>query len=277
MKKSKVIFVLLLIAGSSVMAQVRVKKHTLLRHFRKNTTDSLVQELIYDQQNRVVTIKKHKTEYGDNSVEVKYDSKNKPVTATDNTGKALYTFKFDKEGNLTAYDAFVSTDKLSDIRYKDKKITAFKLNGSGGTSSTYELTYDGDGKLVSAKSNKSTHPYVFTYENGLLMRIQYGGLSGSVYDKEIERYELTWENKQLKKVELFRQSAFDWSREIEYDAQGNITAERVKSAEKSTTPHMETYIEYEPGEGNDDIFFSLYDWKNTIFLREPAYTIKLGW
>jgi len=263
--KSTILFVVLATVVQFGYAQsYRVKSISHLRHYRE-VPDSLYEEFQYTD-GKVSSIKKRKNE-AEETVNVVYDKNG--ISATTSNGWTLYAIQLDKAGNVTDYRGTMSGDKLTDMKYKEGKIQSFAILRSGGNKSKFEVKYDASGKMLTIGTS-DTFVYEFVYEDGILKAVK-NGKSGT-YSKEYSRLEMSWENGRLMKVVRYGQEVLISTHEFEYDKEGRVVGEILR--DKKGQLLFETSIQYENGDGNDELFYKYYNWQLNMFLGITTYTIN---
>ena len=113
-------------------------------------------------------------------------------------------------------------------------------------------------------------PYAFIYVNDVLKTIKKA--SGNT---EYERFELTSENGVWTKIERYRMGKVISVLEIAYDKEGRVISQVLKDDKGSLL--FVNSIQYENGDGNDEVFFKFYDWELNIYLNAITYTIRPHW
>ena len=279
MKHLYLVVIMALLTGQLSAGDTRVASISLVKK-GYNRTDTTVYAYYYID-GKMTSYSINKNSYKD-SVVISYNNNSvneEPWVFSSKMGNwkkkepryaVVKTFEGDKLAGLT------SSSKIYKMEYKDGKIVQWTEDiKSDRPVYRYYFNYGADGKLENIESDRLSNGdwinmnsrYVRTYEGDKLIQVSWMNSS-----QETERYELVWDGDKLQEIKKYRFGNPDGTHLFYYNDQGNIIREEIKNAKDEL---LSSYIiEYEPGSGNDDIFFgvdSWYNYKLNAFMGIPTY------
>ncbi len=233
----------------------RVEKITQMTVNRDNSVDTIVQLFTY-KDGLLNTIQLLQNE-NERDLHTYLYSKNN-IKVQNKKGTVVQSYVLGTNGeveefvnnNCTKYTILYVNGKIKSIERLDKCDEIDEMND-------FEYL---ESKLTKVKVYPKKYPqypanYEFIYDNDMLSKLIWGN--------NIDTYDILWDNGQIASITSTELGKNAWKREYIYDSNQNIAEEEYYAIINDVASLKETYvISYEKNTGNDNIIWSMYDWKD---------------
>lgn len=242
----------------------RVEKITQMTVNRDNSVDTIVQLFTY-KDGLLNTIQLLQNENERELYTYLYSKNNIKVQNKKGTVVQSYVLGTNGEveefvnNNCTKYTILYVNGKIKSIERLDKCDEIDEMND-------FEYL---ESKLTKVKVYPKKYPqypanYEFIYDNDMLSKLIWGN--------NIDTYDIQWDNGQIASITSTELGKNAWKREYIYDSNQNIAEEEYYAIINDVATLKETYvISYEKNTGNDNIIWSMYDWKINTLIQQRTY------